>query len=132
MTKQAIAIASKIAEIDALLADAPSRRDWVVEVHPELSFLALAKSLPSVFAAGFPSKKRTPGYTIRKGLIEEALPCAKDQLAAPPWLRRAAARDDPLDAYVALWSAHRHHHGVSETLGGHERDERGLLQRMIV
>ncbi|MGB0092548.1 MAG: DUF429 domain-containing protein, partial [Solirubrobacteraceae bacterium] len=61
MTKQAIAIGPKIDEVDKLLASRRDRQDWLTEIHPELSFLALAKSLASPFAAGFPSKKRTPG-----------------------------------------------------------------------
>ena len=134
MTKQAIAIAiaSKIAEIDALLADHPACVDWVIEVHPELSFLSIATKLGSSFAEGLPPKKRTTGHAARTTLIASVMPDSTGQLAAIAWPRYEVGRDDPLDAYAALWSAHRHGHAVSEILGGGERDERGLLQRMIV
>ena len=37
-----------------------------------------------------------------------------------------AARDDVLDAYALLWSAHRAWRGEARVLGGSEQDERGL------
>lgn len=132
MTKQAIAIGPKIAEVDKLLASRRDRQDWLTEVHPELSFLAIAKSLHSPLAAGLPLKTRAAGYKARLQLIEGVMPGGKHELAAVAWLRRDVGRDDPPDAYAALWSAHRHHHRVCDTLGGGESDERGLLQRMIV
>jgi Protein of unknown function (DUF429) len=87
MTKQAIAIGTKIAEVDALLTERPKRRDWVVEVHPELSFLRIATTPGSPFAHGLPRKKRTTGYAARLGLVAEVTPDSDAQLTAITWHR---------------------------------------------
>jgi predicted RNase H-like nuclease len=132
MTKQAIAIGTKIAEVDALLTERPKRRDgWWRFILSCLS-CGSRRPLDPRSLTDSRRKKRTTGYAARLGLVAEVTPDSDAQLAAITWPRADVARDDPLDAYAALWSAHRHRHGVSETLGGHEHDERGLLQRMVI
>jgi predicted RNase H-like nuclease len=132
MARQAIAIAPRIAALDALLTERPERQQWLVEAHPELSFLALARARGQLAAdAQLPPKRSGTGGSLRAALIADALPDSEERIAAAPWPRREVARDDLLDAYAALWSALRHRAGTAMVLGG-ERDERGLLKRIVV
>jgi predicted RNase H-like nuclease len=91
----------------------------VVEVHPELSFLALAGR-----AAGdpLPSKKTPAGRAARLAALARWVPGAAVE---------APDGDDGLDALAAAWSAWRHATVVAETLGG-EVDEHGLPMRIVV
>ena len=52
MTHQTINIAPKIAEADRVLRADPGRQEWLLEVHPELSFQALAGATPRACASG--------------------------------------------------------------------------------
>jgi predicted RNase H-like nuclease len=134
MTKQAMAIAPKIAEADVLLSANAARQGWLVEVHPELSFLALARSLTRPEAkTGLPRKKRAAGRALRVSLITASLPDAPHQLSAVAWNRADVGRDDVLDAYAGLWSALRfaRHDRDLVVYGGLARDEARLLMQMI-
>ena len=116
MTRQAMAIAPKIAEADALLTAAPQRQRWLVEVHPELCFLALARELAHPSATGgLPRKKRSAGRALRRELIAKAFEDALAQIDAVAWAGTVVGRDDVLDAYAGLWSALRYQraHGVA-------------------
>jgi predicted RNase H-like nuclease len=99
-------------------AQPPTRAD-VVEVHPELSFMALAGRAP-----GDPlvSKKTAAGRATRLAALSSWVPNA---------MAEAPDGDDGLDALGVAWSAWRHASGVAETLGG-ERDEHGLPMRIVV
>jgi predicted RNase H-like nuclease len=99
-------------------AQPPVRRD-VVEVHPELSFLALAGRAPG---DPLPSKKTAAGRAARLAALARWVP---DAAADAP------DGDDGLDALAAAWSAWRHAAGVAETLGG-DVDEHGLPMRIVV
>jgi predicted RNase H-like nuclease len=91
----------------------------VVEVHPELSFMALAGR-----ASGdpLPPKKTDAGRAARLAALGSWAPSAVDR--APPG-------DDGLDALAAAWSAWRFATGRAEILGG-ELDDLGVPMRMVI
>jgi len=144
ISKQAYNIVPKIAELDTWLAtlSAPSR-GRIVEVHPELSFLHLArKSSGDLKALPPPPKKTAAGHAARLSLLQSGglasvnrSPVSLSQQITA--LRRGRARDfavdDVLDALAAAWSALRHARGESICLPGERgRDERGLLMQIVV
>jgi predicted RNase H-like nuclease len=112
---QTFHIGPKIAEWDVV--DPP---DGVVEVHPELSFRALA---PDV---AFASKRTVRGAGQRIAALGRWV----DVGAALADLPDGVGLDDVLDAFAAAWSAARWARGVAEVLGG-EVDERGRPMRMV-
>lgn len=89
LTRQTFGILPKIREVDAALT--PTRAEAVYEVHPELSFRAMAK-----LERGLPSKRSREGAEQRAALIRREFPSADLE---PP---RGAARDDLLDAFAVL------------------------------
>jgi predicted RNase H-like nuclease len=91
----------------------------VVEVHPELSFMALAGRAPG---DAFPSKKTDAGRAARLAALGTWAPGAMD---------RAPASDDGLDALAAAWSAWRFVTGRAEVIGG-ELDDLGVPMRMAI
>ncbi|MFJ8629617.1 DUF429 domain-containing protein [Streptomyces sp. NPDC093568] len=94
LSRQAWALAPKLLEARACwLAD---RR--VHEVHPELSFRALAGGVPPAYA-----KKTWRGQHARRALLAAAGVVLPDELGEAD---RVPA-DDVLDAAAAAWSAHR-------------------------
>ncbi len=124
ITVQAFGIFPKVAEVNRALT--PAMQDRVFEVHPEVSFTALA-GRPMEFA-----KKGPEGFEERRLLLAEAL-------CVPIWSRveaRAVARpagaDDVLDAIVAAWSAHRSATGQAGRLPVvPETDGRGFRMEII-
>jgi predicted RNase H-like nuclease len=108
---------------DALRRPLPDLQDVagrVLEVHPELSFMALAGRPPR---DPLPSK-RTP---VGRGARVRALAgWVGDGVAPEP-----PDGDDHLDALAAAWSAARWAAGAAEVLGG-EPDEFGLPMRMVI
>ena len=99
-------------------AELPPRPD-VVEVHPELSFMAHAGRAPG---DPLPSKKTAAGRAARLAGLGRWVP---DAVADAP------DGDDGLDALAAAWSAWRYATGAAEILGG-EHDEHGLPMRIVV
>jgi predicted RNase H-like nuclease len=102
LTQQSFALRKKILEVDALVkAD-----DNVVEVHPEVSFKALAG------AALRASKKTWAGANRRRDLL------AGEGIVIPSDIGEAgkAPVDDILDAGAAAWSAQRYARGEAEAL----------------
>lgn len=106
----------------------PALQERVVEVHPELSFWALANGQP------MEHPKRTPqGFEERRALLADALV----QVSVPAReqarrLVRPAAADDVLDALVAAWTARRYSEGRSGRLPAlPETDANGLRVEMI-
>ncbi|MDQ4039742.1 MAG: DUF429 domain-containing protein, partial [Actinomycetota bacterium] len=107
----------------------PKIRQWdevalppsVVEVHPEVSFRAMAPGID------FVRKKSAPGALQRI----EALSSTVDVQAALAAAPTGAGLDDALDALAAAWSAQRFATGVAETLGG-ELDGHGRSMRIVV
>jgi predicted RNase H-like nuclease len=95
VSAQAYALRSKVLEVDRWAPTAPTR---VVEVHPELSFAAIAGE--PVMAG-----KRTPeGQDLRLRLLRSV---GLDLAPALDDHRPGAAADDVLDATAAAWTAKR-------------------------
>jgi predicted RNase H-like nuclease len=94
---------------------------WVVEVHPEVSFRAMAPGIT------FATKKSAPGAWQRI----DALSSTVDVPAALAGAPTGVGLDDALDALAAAWSAQRFAAGIAETLGG-EPDSRGRPMRIVV
>ncbi|GAA1246613.1 DUF429 domain-containing protein [Oryzihumus leptocrescens] len=105
LSRQAFALRTKVLEVDALVRD--SADPVVVEVHPELSFAAMAGG---PLAAG---KKTWAGTQERRALL------ARHGIPVPEDLGPAgalAAVDDVLDAAAAAWSASRWAAGQARSL----------------
>jgi predicted RNase H-like nuclease len=91
---QAWGLRRKIAEADQFRRAAHPDGPRLYEVHPELSFMALA-------GAPLGDSKHTPaGRSIRRDLLAQA------GITLPPKVT-GAAEDDLLDAAAVAWSAHR-------------------------
>ncbi|TQK50130.1 putative RNase H-like nuclease [Streptomyces sp. SLBN-118] len=96
LSRQTWGLAAKLREANGFLADAGG--DRLFEVHPEVSFWALAGSTP------LPHRKKSwAGQMARRSLLKAAGIVLPDDLGdagrVPP--------DDVLDAAAAAWSAHR-------------------------
>ncbi|MGZ4625711.1 MAG: DUF429 domain-containing protein [Kineosporiaceae bacterium] len=104
--------------VDDVLRDGPAAPD-VVEVHPELSFMALAGRAPG---DPLPSKRTPAGRAARTAALTAWVPDV--DRTAPPG-------DDGLDALAAAWSAWRWATGTADVIGG-ELDDRGLPMRMVI
>lgn len=98
LTRQTYGILPKIAEVDAALTS--DMRDWVFEVHPELSFRALHSSTP------LRHKKHANGGVIERVRLLEAAGLGDVIEQAAP-MTDGARLDDILDAAACAWSAHR-------------------------
>lgn len=102
ISQQSFSLRQKILEVDSLV----SSEDNVIEVHPEVSFLALA---------GGPigrSKKTWTGALTRRRLLVDAGIVLPDDLGPAG----VAPVDDVLDAAAAAWSAHRYANGEGRPL----------------
>lgn len=121
LSQQSVQITPKIAEVDRALRDHPERQEWLIEIHPEVSFRELAGD-------DLPPKKKAAGRARRLRLLREAFPDIDQRLDTARWLRREVAHDDMLDAYAALWSALRFSRGPDHrlVLGDGQRDAHGL------
>lgn len=108
-------IVPKIREADGL------RDPRLLEVHPELSFRALA-GIPAL-----PGKKTPAGRATRLALLQSWLPAADVPTPRPG----RAAPDDCLDALVCAWSGQRWLRGQAEVLGG-DLDGTGQVMRIVV
>jgi predicted RNase H-like nuclease len=125
MSQQAFNICRKIAEANWAMLWQDQER--VFEVHPEVSFWALAGRPMDL-------KKNTPdGYEERRVLLSDAL-------GLPIWSRteafaivRPASPDDLLDAAVAAWTAWRAADNRAKRLPGNgpARDARGLKMEIV-
>jgi predicted RNase H-like nuclease len=105
---QAFSIYGKIKEANDTVT--PDIQDRVFEVHPEVSFWALA-GRPMTYP-----KRKLPGYQERRALLEPVtgveLPTRIEAFKlAPP-----AKPDDILDACVAAWTARRAAEGLAGRL----------------
>ena len=103
---------AKILEVDAVVGD----DDRLIEVHPEVSFRALAGHDLQY------SKRTWNGQMERRGLLEGA----GIELAADLGEAGAVPVDDILDAAVGAWTAARYQQGIAQSLPDPpEIDERG-------
>lgn len=101
---QSFAILPKIREWDDLLQSDPHARETVREIHPEVSFSALNGGPGKGLAF---KKKSHDGVVIRTGLLSPVFGAEEVARLVQSVARRHAAKDDVLDALVALWSAER-------------------------
>lgn len=111
LSRQEWALVPKMAETAAVAALDPR----VVEVHPEVSFRALA---------GEPlrwSKKSWNGLLLRRRLLAEADIVLPDVIAEV----QGAVADDVVDAAVVAWSARRIAAGTASTLPDPPEDSDG-------
>ncbi len=121
---QTFSIMPKIAEADATIT--PEMQDRVFEVHPEVSFWALADGSMAQ------SKGEELGYLERKAALEGAtglsIPGRREASRwAPP-----AKPDDVLDAIVAAWTAKRVVDGKAGRLPEEpEMDSTGLRMEIV-
>ncbi|OIJ68188.1 DUF429 domain-containing protein [Streptomyces mangrovisoli] len=113
LTVQAWALKPKLLEArECWLADGRLH-----EVHPEVSFRALAGGVPLTYA-----KKTWRGQNRRRALLTDAGLVLPDELGEADHV----PVDDVLDAAAAAWSAHRIALGTAERLPGvPERDATG-------
>jgi predicted RNase H-like nuclease len=124
ISRQAYAICPKIAEVDRAMSAELQER--VVEVHPEVSFCALA---------GRPldeKKKSLAGYDERRRLLTVGLGVdiwsRSEASAAAP----GAGPDDLLDAAAAAWTARNVYWKTETRLTGEpNRDTRGLRMEIV-
>lgn len=118
LSRQSWGLVSKLREANACLAEPGS--DRLFEVHPEVSFRALAGG-----AGPLARKKSWAGQTARRSLLATAGIVLPDDLGAagrtPP--------DDVLDAAAAAWTAHRIAHGCARPLP--DPPERGAAGRPV-
>jgi predicted RNase H-like nuclease len=110
VSRQALGLATRILALDDHLARRPGLD--VIEVHPELSFAALA-------GAVLPSKKSAAGVGARIAALQSWRPGIAHDLARAP---SDVPVDDALDALAALWSAVHWRDGQARTVPAGARD----------
>ena len=128
LSQQAFAIVPKIREVDELLADDIAARSMVREVHPELCFWGLAGS-----TAMSHRKKTKDGFEERMNVLSRVMPEAEGivNLAMNDFLRKDVARDDIVDALVALVTAKVPNSDQRTAPSNPERDSRNLPMEMV-
>jgi predicted RNase H-like nuclease len=116
LSQQAWCIASKIKEVDDAIT--PECQRWAFEVHPEVSFWALAGERPMAHR-----KKREAGVNERLDLLRSVFPDIERLLKDRP---SGVGKDDLLDAAVAAWTALRISKCEAKRVCELERDAKGL------
>lgn len=116
LSQQAWGIASKIKEVDDVIT--PECQRWAFEVHPEVSFWALAEEHPMKHR-----KKTKAGATERLDLLRSVFPDIERLLRNRP---AKVGRDDLLDAAAAAWTAMRIYKGEARQVCEPELDAEGL------
>jgi predicted RNase H-like nuclease len=121
----AFGIYPKVAEVNRALTPEQQRR--VVEVHPEVSFWALAGGRPMVHP-----KKTPDGYEERHGLLSATLGVSIPDRTEARREARPAGADDVLDATAAAWTAQRFATGQAGRLPEDSAtDARGLRMEIV-
>jgi predicted RNase H-like nuclease len=101
VSRQTLGIMDKVKEADEYISAYPQDQDWVVEVHPELSFLALNGG------AALPGPKRSAAGLLRRlELVQREFPDAQQRIETFEHARHVPLADI-LDADAAAWSARR-------------------------
>lgn len=120
LSAQAYGIRGPVLALDEVLAGSSWAREHLLEVHPELSFMAMTARGP-----GDPltCKRTAGGREQRLAALAGWLPGVRE-LDVP-------RGDDHLDALAAAWSAHRWAQGRAEVLGG-EPDALGRPMRIVI
>ena len=116
LSQQAWGIAPKIKQVDDAIT--PERQKWVFEVHPEVSFWALAGQRSMAHR-----KKTTTGASERLELLRPLFPDIERRLLNRP---SGVGKDDLIDAAVAAWTALRICKGAARRVCEPERDSNGL------
>ena len=120
ISAQTYGIRRMVLAVDEALRTGAGHETAVLEVHPELSFMALTGRAPG---DPLPSKKHAIGRRIRldavRGWLGPGVP-----LEAPPGY-------DHVDALAAAWSASRWVADQAEHLGD-EVDRHGLPMRIVI
>jgi len=105
LTLQAAGILAKVAEVDSFMREQPTaaepdRENWLIEVHPEMCFCAMAGGrMP-------PAKTSAHGQLQRLDLVRREFPDADARVRT--WeLGRKYSLLDICDAYAACWTALR-------------------------
>ncbi len=124
ISKQAFAIAPKIAEVDELMADRGGRAVSVVrEVHPELLFWALngRKAMAS-------SKKSKQGRCERLRVLQICEPRSQEifERTSSDLLRKVVSKDDIIDALAAAVVAYHDHARLRTVPDCPPKDAKGL------
>lgn len=125
ISKQNFHMFPKLREVNQIVT--PTMQGRVFEIHPEVSFWALAGGRPMDHP-----KDKTAGYLERRALLAGAF-------SVPIWSReearsvaRPATPDDVLDATVAAWTARRVAEGREGRLPANpEKDARGRRMEMV-
>jgi len=115
ISAQTFALRAAVAEVAAWAAD-----PRVEEVHPELSFAALA-------GRPLPPKRSARGVAARIAALAGWLDVVAALAEAPP----GVPVDDALDALACAWTAHRVDGGAADLLGG-DPDPDGRPMRIAV
>jgi predicted RNase H-like nuclease len=93
LTLQTLNLLPRIEDVDAVMT--PELQSRVFEVHPELSFGAMAGGFPVLIP-----KHSAAGSKERRALLQRAGVCVPERPAG-------SAADDLLDACALMWSARR-------------------------
>ncbi|MBJ7473426.1 MAG: DUF429 domain-containing protein [Solirubrobacteraceae bacterium] len=125
LSAQAHGITPKIKEVDTWLSEHPDADAWLLECHPELSFMALNGGLPVAAP-----KKTAAGKLQRRRCLAAVFPDAPSCVDNAPWPRSQVALDDLLDAYACLHTALAVSRGEHTTLGG-QLDATGRPMQMV-
>lgn len=127
LSRQLWNIVPKIREVDAALRAEPALQATIHEVHPEVSFYALAGERPMAH-----NKKARAGRDERLAVLEAVF----GRLPASALGDRRALgshTDDILDAFAVLWTAERIAAGTARTIPATPpTDSRGLRMEIVV
>jgi len=129
LSQQAWRLLPKIREVDTFLRADLSRAEWILEVHPEVSFYFWNGEAPLS-----QSKKSREGRRARTHLIDQTWPGERERLLRELRAnhRGEFADDDLTDAFAALWSIQRHRSERSVSLPSvPELDSAGLPQQIL-
>lgn len=116
ISQQAWGIVPKIGAVDNAIT--PDCQSWAFEVHPEVSFWALAGQRPMRHV-----KKTASGANERLTLLRNIFPEIDRHMVSRP---SGVGKDDLLDAAVAAWTALRLANCEALQVCEPERDSRGL------
>lgn len=128
ISQQSFAIMRKIREVDELVCDSDHARRLIREIHPEVCFWGLNGGVPMSS-----NKKSAEGFSERLKLIESHLPQAQEIVSRvlSEYLRKDVARDDILDASVALVTAMAPTDSLRTLPESPELDLQGLPMEMV-
>ena len=129
LPRQSWGIAAKMREVDELMRRDPKARRRIRELHPEVSFWALAGG-----RAMLNNKKSADGFEERMVVLEDAYPGSREIVdrALGQSLPKGTARDDIVDALVAAVTAELSKSSPARLpSSGPEFDTEGLTMEMV-